>query len=52
MDRNLSVNLAEQPEGGYTLTSNELPRTRDRGRFGGRGDGKSEGCLRRGARTV
>ena len=25
MDRNLSVNLAEQPEGGYTLTSNELP---------------------------
>ena len=25
MDSNLSVNLAEQPEGGYTLTSNELP---------------------------
>ena len=25
MDRNLSVNLAEQPEGGYTLTSNEFP---------------------------
>lgn len=25
MDRNLSVNLAEQPEGGYTLTSNDLP---------------------------
>ena len=25
MDCNLSVNLAEQPEGGYTLTSNELP---------------------------
>ena len=25
MDRNLSVNLAEQPEGGYTLTSSELP---------------------------
>ena len=25
MDRNFSVNLAEQPEGGYTLTSNELP---------------------------
>ncbi len=26
MDRNLSVNLAEQPESGYTLTSNELPK--------------------------
>ena len=25
MDSNLSVNLAEQPEGGYTLTSNEFP---------------------------
>ena len=25
MDSNLSVNLAEQPEGGYTVTSNELP---------------------------
>ena len=25
MARNFSVNLAEQPEGGYTLTSNELP---------------------------
>ena len=25
MDTNLSVNLAEQPEGGYTVTSNELP---------------------------